>query len=147
LSNKTYGAVALFKKLFGLENPYCPIKGPYFHDHVNASDGYYIRYNADFFKQPVGTTFLGFFQSFKYFESPDALQSGIIVISPAPMHSESNKLIALCSLLVRDLFIAPNSLRLNAQKYLEKVQQSLPRSMLGCCQLVCVSYPKKHEQL
>ena len=71
-----------FKKLFRLSSPPCPIPGPYFHDHDNLSEPYTIRFKPRVFDQPTGTTFLGFYQSFRYFSNPDAVRTIKHVFTP-----------------------------------------------------------------
>jgi hypothetical protein len=62
--------------LFHISLPHCPLQGQYFHDHGNVSEPISIEFHPDALEQPPGSTFMGYFQSFKYFSDPAAQQSG-----------------------------------------------------------------------
>jgi hypothetical protein len=59
--------VERFVRAFNLALPPCPIEGSFFHDHDDPKDINSIRWRSDAEHQPSGTTYLGYFMSYKYF--------------------------------------------------------------------------------
>jgi hypothetical protein len=68
--------VEQFVQTFKIALPPCPIQGAFFHDHKNQTAPNSIRYRSEAVKQPSGTTFMGYFLSYKYFSTPDAKEAG-----------------------------------------------------------------------
>lgn len=66
-----------FVQSFNLALPPCPIDGPFFHDHDHPKDVNSIRWRSDAGHQPSGTTYLGYFLSYKYFSSSEAQETGM----------------------------------------------------------------------
>ena len=101
------------RDLFDPPGSTCPVRAGFYHDHNSSSSSYEIHFLPSAFQQPVGTTFLGFFQSFKYFSGPNVVQS------------------------VRDIFTLPRKMKTKALNYLNQFGTGVATSFM-----VCVSYPR-----
>ena len=106
-------AVEDMRKLFNPPEAICPIHAGFFHDH-NSSSSYEIHFLPSALVQPVGTTYLGFFQSYKYFSTPGAAQT------------------------VRDIFQVPQYIKEKVSTYLHRFRSRAA----SIHRLVCVSYPR-----
>ena len=85
----------------------------FYHDH-NNSDPYLIRYKPEVFDQPIGTTYLGFFQSFKYFSDPEVIAA------------------------IKDIFYPHHEIREAVNSFLMTID-----SQVAAKSMICVAYPRK----